>query len=448
MKRFILEKSGEEFYTSHSGLALVGACINRFTDFKKRINDVSPRSGGISHADIARSYLGLLCLGKSDYDAITDRREDRYFQTSLGLSVVPSAETLRQRFDAEADLFRIVTNYCAVDFVNRASGLVTSLGNGYVPLDVDVFPMDNSDTKKEGVSRTYHGYDGYAPIAAYLGLEGWCLEVELREGKQHSQDEFIPFLLRVLSSARRLTQAPILVRLDGAHDALDTRAELAGHAGVDYVLKWNPRRQDEAAWLSRAAKEGRELSAREGKRVWLFSEMVPQKKDGENYTFRRVVRVTQRTIDKRGQCLLSPEITLEGWWTSLSADAFSDEEVIGLYQGHGTSEQFHSEFKTDLDIERLPSGKFATNALVLSMAAFAYNILRFIGQLGLLGDRTPVRHAAKRRRIKTVIQELIYLAARMIESGRRLKLRFSRHCPAFEAFGKVYGTLFAKPAYG
>ena len=448
MKRFILEKSGEEFYTSHSGLALVGACINRFTDFKKRINDVSPRSGGISHADIARSYLGLLCLGKSDYDAITDRREDRYFQTSLGLSVVPSAETLRQRFDAEADLFRIVTNYCAVDFVNRARGLVTSLGNGYVPLDVDVFPMDNSDTKKEGVSRTYHGYDGYAPIAAYLGLEGWCLEVELREGKQHSQDEFIPFLLRVLSSARRLTQAPILVRLDGAHDALDTRAELAGHAGVDYVLKWNPRRQDEAAWLSRAAKEGRELSAREGKRVWLFSEMVPQKKDGENYTFRRVVRVTERTIDKRGQCLLSPEITLEGWWTSLSADAFSDEEVIGLYQGHGTSEQFHSEFKTDLDIERLPSGKFATNALVLSMAAFAYNILRFIGQLGLLGDRTPVRHAAKRRRIKTVIQELIYLAARMIESGRRLRLRFSRHCPAFEAFGKVYGTLFAKPAYG
>jgi len=238
------------------------------------------------------------------------------------------------------------------------------------------------------------------------------------------------------------------VRLDSAHDALDTRAELAGHAGVDYVLKWNPRRQDETAWLSRATQEGRELPAREGKRVWLWSETVPQKKDGEDYTFRRVVRVTQRMIDKRGQCLLSPEITLEGWWTSLSADAFSDEQVIGLYQGHGASEQFHSEFKTDLDIERLPSGKFATNALVLSMAAFAYNILRFIGQLGLLGDRTPVRHAAKRRRIKTVIQELIYLAARMIESGRRLKLRFSRHCPAFEAFGKVYGTLFAKPAYG
>ena len=227
MKRFILEKSNEEFYTSHSGLAMVGACINRFTDFKKRINDVSPRSGGISHADIARSYLGLLCIGKSDYDAITDRREDRYFQTSLGLAVVPSAETLRQRFDAEAERFKTVVNYCAVDFVNRAQGLVTPMENGYVPLDIDVVTMDNSDTKKEGVSRTYQGYDGYAPIAAYLGLEGWCLECELREGKQHSQKEFIPFLSRVLHSARRLTKAPVLVRLDGAHDAIETRIELA-----------------------------------------------------------------------------------------------------------------------------------------------------------------------------------------------------------------------------
>jgi len=46
---------------------------------------------------------------------------------------------------------------------------ITALDTGHVPLDADVFPMDNSDTKKEGVSRTYHNYKGYAPIAAYLG---------------------------------------------------------------------------------------------------------------------------------------------------------------------------------------------------------------------------------------------------------------------------------------
>ena len=61
--------------------------------------------------------------------------------------------------------------------------------------------------------------------------------------------------------------------------------------------------------------------------------------------------------------------------------------------------------------------------------------------MGLLGQCAPIRHPAKRRRIRTVIQELIYLAGRLISTGRRLILRFSRHCPAFAAFQGVYGQL-------
>ena len=61
------------------------------------------------------------------------------------------------------------------------------------------------------------------------------------------------------------------------------------------------------------------------------------------------------------------------------------DALIALYQRRGTSEQYHSEFKTDLDLERLPSGKFDTNALVLALAALAYNILRYIGQDTLIG---------------------------------------------------------------
>ncbi len=72
----------------------------------------------------------------------------------------------------------------------NAKAPVSALKTGHVPVDIDVFPMDNSGTKQEGVSRTYHGYDGYAPIATYVGTEGWCVGCELREGKQHSQKEF------------------------------------------------------------------------------------------------------------------------------------------------------------------------------------------------------------------------------------------------------------------
>jgi len=108
-----------------------------------------------------------------------------------------------------------------------------------------------------------------------------------------------------------------------------------------------------------------------------------------------------------------------------------------------SSEQFHSEFKTDLDIERLPSGKFATDDLVLACAVLAYNILRWIGLEGITGKQAPIRHEPKRRRLKTVMQELMYVAARVVESDRRIALKFSRHCPAFPSFEADYAKLAA-----
>jgi hypothetical protein len=301
-------------------------------------------------------------------------------------------------------------------------------------------PADLSGTRKEGVSRTYKGVDGYAPIAAYLGEEGWCLACELREGKQHCQSEFLYTLERVLLNARKLTSLPLLVRLDSGHDAWDTRIALAQYE-TDFILKWNPRRHDPYAWLQRAEQLGHWETPREGKRVATFSVEEETTVNGDTFRFRRVMRVIERTIDKHGQTLLLPDIEIEGWWTSLDSTEYDDQTIIALYRDHGTSEQFHSEFKTDLDIERLPSGKFDTNDLIMTMAALSYNILRWIGLISLTGDISPVRHRAKRRRLKTVIQELMYLAGRLIASGHRLKLRFSRHCSGFGAFQLAYDRL-------
>jgi hypothetical protein len=93
--------------------------------------------------------------------------------------------------------------------------------------------MDNSGTRKEGCSHTYHGYACYAPIAAYMGEEGWCINLEFREGSQHSQNNFIPFLQETISRARSLTKKPLLFRLDSGHDAVvETRATLYDHKKV------------------------------------------------------------------------------------------------------------------------------------------------------------------------------------------------------------------------
>jgi len=60
-------------------------------------------------------------------------------------------------------------------------------------------------------------------------------------------------------------------------------------------------------------------------------------------------------------------------------------------------EQFHSEIKSELDLERLPSGKFATNSLVLHLGMLAYNLLRLSGQESLNAATQPLRKKVKRR---------------------------------------------------
>jgi hypothetical protein len=46
-------------------------------------------------------------------------------------------------------------------------------------------------------------------------------------------------------------------------------------------------------------------------------------------------------------------------------------------------------------------------------------------------------HPAKRRRQRTVMQELIHVAARLVATGRRLKLAFGHACPIIAVFRRL-----------
>lgn len=447
MKRFTIEQSDEEFYTSHSGISLVGLALNRFTSISKSLAKATPSDDVISHADCMKSYSGLLAQGKSDFAAIEQFREDDYFRESLGNKHVPSEGTMRQRMDQHAAAFLPVMSWASIELLQKVKAPLSTTETGHVTVDIDSFAMDNSDSKKENVSHTYRQYDGYLYLPAYIGPEGWMVNGHLLPGSQHPQKEFLPFLRETHARIRQFCGKKLLYRMDSAHDSLDNRAELSRYAKTDYIIKWNPRKESAAHWWRKGLETGVVSNPRPGKRVVLFSVKEKEKVADETgvtktLTFRRIMRVTERTIDRKGQPLLIPDLELEGWWTSLS---FDESKIIELYKGHGLCEQYHAELKTDMDLERLPSGKFATNQLVMACGALIYNILRFIGQTALVTSKGIIRHEAKRRRIKTVIQEMIYFAGRMIVSGRRLKLRFSRHVTAHaEAFAGIYARL----AYG
>jgi hypothetical protein len=444
--RFIL-KQGSELLTDQAGLALVGLALNRFAQVREVLDRWLPKRSGLSVAELVLAYLGLLCLGKSDFDAIENHRRDEYFVAALGLSGVPAASTLRGQLDALAEALMPRVDELPVGLLRRAKAPITPLACGWVPLDIDVFTLDNSGTRKDGVSRTYAGTDGFAPIAGYLGQEGWCLALELRDGCWHSAKETAYTLERLLPRAEALTAAPLLLRWDsGFHGAplahvvaaASQARQATGGQAIDLLVKGNPRGLDlQSLYDQRLAAGAIACLPREGKRLWVWETAETSRREGHTLAFRRIHRLIERTIDRHGQGALLPELEYAFWDTTLPAD-FRPSAVIALYADHGTHEQFHSEFKTDLDLERLPSGKFATNDLILSLAMLAYNVLRLIGQGALLSDDAPVRHPAKRRRLKTVIQELITVSAKLVAHARQAFLNFGRHCPAFVVFHQLY----------
>ena len=108
---------GDEHLTSHTGMALIGALLER-SGLAARCNAVAgavPAREGFSLGDLATVMTGLICLGKPDFDAVEVQREQPFFAQALGLSACPSAPTLRQRLqDAGSSL----------DAAVRASSLV------------------------------------------------------------------------------------------------------------------------------------------------------------------------------------------------------------------------------------------------------------------------------------------------------------------------------------
>ena len=126
----------------------------------------------ISHGEVTTAMIGLICLGKPDFDAIEAFRDDPFFLQSLELDSVPSSPTLRQRLDSVKGAFNDIILEESAGVVGRLAPTITPCHGKLVAVDLDVSPFDNSKTKKEGISWTYKKFDGYAPIFAYVGGRG------------------------------------------------------------------------------------------------------------------------------------------------------------------------------------------------------------------------------------------------------------------------------------
>lgn len=450
------------------GFLLVDKIVSKCDIFKNSyLNDNSHRSNWIPSGAILKATCLMQSQAMTDFQDIDELNNDTIFRELVGYPI--SQETLRQRLNAIAKEDSVISD---VDnsLVNTLKGATFNTvkinGKNYIPLDIDVTPFCNPNVKKEEISRTYKDVYGFAPIMAYLGH--FILALELRPGSQHSENGAIEFLLRCLNLIKKLDLNPedILVRVDSAHDDGDF-VKVLEENHFNYIVKKNFRRESRAKYAKFALQNVKpQVSDDESVRIYYYVNSNKKPTSAPDIKGYAVYQVTEPYKDERGILLyplfldmntnrplpnsgISDLCEVEAMWTNLPMTkkdcanfgfAFG-AECFALYRDHATSEQFHSELKTDMDMELLPSKYFATNKLFLALSAIAFNALRLIGDKALSLDAS-LHHRKTRRlgrmRLRTVIDKLCTIACKVVRHAREMVVIFGRRCRYYDTFVKLY----------
>lgn len=431
----------------HVGLALIGE-MARISGLDTLADRVGPKKQPqIKESEIFRTLAGLMSQGKTDFDHVREYTGDNFFATSLGLSRVPSAEILRQRFQTSALNTEIAKELprCSVQLWKRTGMSPERIEvstddriENWVRLDIDVSIYDNSDTKKENAAPTYDGRFGFAPIFAHLG-GGWLVNAELRPGSSHSSCEGTDrFILESLGYARQMVDSKILVVADSGFDSQERVLLLFEAPRADFIIKHNLRREPIEGWLTIAKENSVKIEEykRSRERGRIYRGAVTREIGKEHQSVRQVFEVTE-VLSKNGRPLLIPEVRVCVLWTSLE---LPPEDVLMLYRKRGTSEQYHSEFKTEMDMERLPSAKYAVNVTFFRLGMLIYNMLR-VASVDLVLGRALGLKKASRRRTKTVMRSMMSICARITRHARKVILHLSCPKPWFNVLYDLFCRL-------
>jgi len=396
-------------------------------------------NAGYSTSAIVRSMVGMMAAGECDYASIDKFGGDFLFRRLVG-GTAPSQETLRQRLGALALRdWQGVLDTCVAKLLGKAT--LTGIdvdGDRLIPLDIDVAVLEDTASHKEGVEMSYHKVKGYAPIFCYAGREGYMIANELRPGGQHSENGAVGFLKRCVGIMEKAGHGAgtLLVRVDSGHDSGDFIKAL-DDLKVKYIVKRNLRKESPEQLLDSIRSYEEPVHPRPGKTIYrgIRSDRTPA--GYPDYQGFMAVESAERTVLASGERLLLPSVELDSWWTNLTTDV---RRCVELYHDHGTSEQFHSELKSDMGIELLPSGSLAVNSLVLGLACLAFDCLRFIGQTALGHEPAPADEGMRlmRHRLRTVLLDYIKVACKAVRHAGCIFLNFGRGCFNFTILKKVY----------
>ena len=94
----------------------------------------------IKNGDVLLTMIGLLSLGKSDFENVNEfHKDEEFYKIALGIAYgIPSESSLRYRLDGiEISMNRQILDG-NIDILHSCCHEPSPLANGCVPVDIDV----------------------------------------------------------------------------------------------------------------------------------------------------------------------------------------------------------------------------------------------------------------------------------------------------------------------
>ena len=310
-----------------------------------------------------------------------------------------------------------------------------------VDLDGHIKPLYGA--QKEGADFSHNGHWSYQPLVVSLGGSGECLKVVNQPGSARSSDAAAAALKEVLPQVKRHFRNAI-VRGDtdfdradifnavidkGAYFAIGGRVYSKRAALAEAIAEkaWKP-------FFPRAQRKERgEPSRRVYTRNW-------RRQKAAEHGYRRLRTVKQwlseiayqphglgsacRMIVRRilieetdGQGALFTHFRYRLVLTNLPR-SYTPQQVIDLSYQRCDQENVIEQFGQGIAGWRMPVAEFMGNSAWLQIARLAWNLGKWIAQLALPSE--VVRWEWKRFR-----RHFVYIAAKVLKSGRRLVVRLA-----------------------
>jgi hypothetical protein len=422
---------------SHAGAALLSELADRLGLTEALSEALAPTRERRSAHDPGRVLRDLAVAVADGGDCVADL-EALHGQRRLFGEV--ASETTAHRVLKSIDEEVLERLRCA-----RAEALARAWEAGSRPeritLDIDATILE-AHSEKEEAAGTYKRSFGFHPLLCYCDETGEALAGELRPGNAGSNTAADHF--EVLCSAlgqlpaEVVEQAEILVRADvgGATHAFTADCREARiRFSVGYELDERVRRAilktPESAWESAIEADGEE---REGAWVAELTDSLELSAWPEG----------ARLICRRERPHPGAQFTVfdsGGYRYTCFLTDQPDDEIAQLELRHRRRARVEDRIREgkEVGMRNLPHHAFAANRAWLELSLIAQNLLCWTRALLLDGELALAEPKRLRHR-------LLHVAARLVRSGRRARLRLQADWPWAEALVCAFRRLRSLPA--